>query len=186
MAAAFVAGFNGFAGGRYGGNRASSEMTEQAGEFPHSQTTSRYPADKNFVGISRCLNLSAEIGLGATIGNKAGRIWVLAYQKGFTRGRRSELVVGACLYAACRREIVPPPIMLIDLSERLNGVSAACDMTVGCDLADSRAVGGIIGQRLRDRRRLPQAHPRNRIHQRSPSPRPIHLHSPFLRPPRIR
>lgn len=69
------------------------------------------------------MDVATVMNLGQGIGESAGRIWFLAYQQKFTRGRRGELVVGACVYLACRQRSDPPPVMLIDFSDRLNNVS---------------------------------------------------------------
>ena len=47
----------------------------------------------------------------------AHRLYRLAVQKNFTRGRRTGQVVGACLYIVCRQE--DKPYMLIDISDLL-------------------------------------------------------------------
>jgi transcription factor IIIB subunit 2 len=59
--------------------------------------------------------------LGQGVGDEAGRIWFLAYQARFTRGRRGDLVVAACLYVACRKKKYP--YQLIDFSSALSNVS---------------------------------------------------------------
>ncbi|XVF30705.1 hypothetical protein REPUB_Repub16aG0081400 [Reevesia pubescens] len=48
----------------------------------------------------------------------ARRFYEIALERNFTRGRRSELVQGACLYLACRQK--RKPFLLIDFSSYLN------------------------------------------------------------------
>ena len=45
----------------------------------------------------------------------AHRLYKLAVQRNFTRGRRTQQVAGACLYIVCRQE--SRPYMLIDFSD---------------------------------------------------------------------
>ncbi|KAL0213079.1 hypothetical protein RCL1_006705 [Eukaryota sp. TZLM3-RCL] len=61
--------------------------------------------------------LATALHLRVSVIDAAERLYLLALQHGFTRGRSSERVCASCLYAICRRERVP--IMLIDLSEIL-------------------------------------------------------------------
>jgi transcription factor IIIB subunit 2 len=49
--------------------------------------------------------------------NAAARLYKLAVQRNFTRGRRVQQVAGACLYIVCRQE--NKPFMLIDFSDML-------------------------------------------------------------------
>eukprot|EP00850_Spirogloea_muscicola_P000255 SM000001S04657 [mRNA] locus=s1:1514672:1520522:- [translate_table: standard] len=49
--------------------------------------------------------------------NAAHRLYKLAVQRNFTRGRRTQHVAGACLYIVCRQE--SKPYMLIDFSDTL-------------------------------------------------------------------
>ena len=69
------------------------------------------------------MDVASIMNLGPGIGESAGRIWYMAYAAKFTRGRRGELVVAACVYLAIRVRKDPPPVMLIDFSDRLNNVS---------------------------------------------------------------
>ncbi|KAL0243037.1 hypothetical protein GEMRC1_005600 [Eukaryota sp. GEM-RC1] len=61
--------------------------------------------------LAACLNMPT------SAIDAAERLYLLALQHGFTRGRNSELVCASCLYAVCRREKLP--VMLIDLSESI-------------------------------------------------------------------
>ncbi len=60
----------------------------------------------------------------------AHRLYKLAVQRGFTKGRRVAHVAAACLYIICRQET--KPFMLIDYSDLLQvgrvGRRAACGM----------------------------------------------------------
>ena len=49
------------------------------------------------------------------IANAAHRLYKLAVQRNFTRGRRTQQVAAACLYIICRQE--SRPYMLIDFSD---------------------------------------------------------------------
>ncbi|KAK9835222.1 hypothetical protein WJX81_006819 [Elliptochloris bilobata] len=49
--------------------------------------------------------------------DSAARLYALALQKNFTRGRRTAQVAAACLYIICRQEL--KPFMLIDFSDAL-------------------------------------------------------------------
>lgn len=75
------------------------------------------------------MDVASILNLGPGIGESAGRIWYMAYTRKFTRGRRGELVVAACVYLAIRVRKDPPPVMLIDFSDRLHNVSR-CDSAV--------------------------------------------------------
>lgn len=59
--------------------------------------------------------------MGYGLGEEASRIWYMAYHARFTRGRRGDLVVAACIYLAARRK--DEPYMLIDFSSHLSNVS---------------------------------------------------------------
>ncbi|EJU01279.1 hypothetical protein DACRYDRAFT_107836 [Dacryopinax primogenitus] len=61
--------------------------------------------------------LKRHLGITETVIGYAERWWILAYEMGFTKGRRSLLVIGACCYIAVRQH--QRPIMLIDLSDLL-------------------------------------------------------------------
>ncbi|KZT60056.1 hypothetical protein CALCODRAFT_466235 [Calocera cornea HHB12733] len=57
------------------------------------------------------------LGISETVIGAAERWWVLAYEGGFTKGRKSMLVIGACCYVSVRKN--KKPVMLIDLSDIL-------------------------------------------------------------------
>ncbi|KZO94648.1 cyclin-like protein [Calocera viscosa TUFC12733] len=61
--------------------------------------------------------LKRHLGITETVIGYAERWWILAYEGGFTKGRKSLLVIGACCYVAVRQN--KKPIMLIDLSDLL-------------------------------------------------------------------
>ncbi|KAL0216716.1 hypothetical protein P9112_008900 [Eukaryota sp. TZLM1-RC] len=61
--------------------------------------------------------IATSLHLRSTTIDAAERLYLLALQHGFTRGRSTERVSASCLYAVCRREKFP--IMLIDFSESL-------------------------------------------------------------------
>ena len=54
-----------------------------------------------------------------SISNQANSLYIVAAQNNFSAGRRTDEVVAACLYAACRRQ-KDNKIMLIDISELLH------------------------------------------------------------------
>ena len=43
------------------------------------------------------------------------RIYIYALQKGFAKGRKTDPLLAACLYAACRRDA--QPVQLLDFSD---------------------------------------------------------------------
>jgi transcription initiation factor TFIIIB Brf1 subunit/transcription initiation factor TFIIB len=80
------------------------------------------------------MDVARIMGVGEGVGESAGRVWFMAYQAKFTRGRRGELVVGACVYLAGRIRRDPPPLMLIDFADRLNDVSNCTEKRVAHSL----------------------------------------------------
>ncbi|KAF2725011.1 hypothetical protein K431DRAFT_216628 [Polychaeton citri CBS 116435] len=60
--------------------------------------------------------LCPRLGISDIVSQQAGFIWGLAAKLNFTAGRRTDEVVAACLYAACRRQS-DNNIILMDLSE---------------------------------------------------------------------
>ena len=61
--------------------------------------------------------LATRLGLENTHSDQANRLFRLALQHNFLRGRRREVVIAACLYIVCRR--MHSPVLLIDFSEAL-------------------------------------------------------------------
>lgn len=68
-------------------------------------------------GKNRISALADALLIPTHIVEKAHRYFVLAVTKNFVKGRRSQYVVSACLYVACRREMRPQ--MLIDFADKL-------------------------------------------------------------------
>ena len=59
----------------------------------------------------------------------AQRLFSLAVDAKFNKGRRSEYIIASCLYLQCRRQRHPQ--MLIDFSERLGvRISTASELTL--------------------------------------------------------
>jgi transcription factor IIIB 90 kDa subunit len=58
-------------------------------------------------GRRRIQNVASMLSLTQHIMDAAQRIFMLALQHGFMQGRKSDHVVAACLYIACRREKSP-------------------------------------------------------------------------------
>ncbi|KAG5357277.1 Transcription factor IIIB 60 kDa subunit [Yarrowia sp. C11] len=68
-------------------------------------------------GKNRITALAGAMDIPPHIVEKAHRYFVLAVTKNFVKGRRSQYVVSACLYVACRRELRHE--MLIDFADKL-------------------------------------------------------------------
>ncbi|KAG5365766.1 Transcription factor IIIB 60 kDa subunit [Yarrowia sp. B02] len=68
-------------------------------------------------GKNRISALAHALNIPQHIIEKAHRYFVLAVTKNFVKGRRSQYVVSACLYIACRRELRHE--MLIDFADKL-------------------------------------------------------------------
>ncbi|CAG79933.1 Brf1-like TBP-binding domain-domain-containing protein [Yarrowia lipolytica] len=68
-------------------------------------------------GKNRITALAHAMDIPQHIIEKAHRYFVLAVTKNFVKGRRSQYVVSACLYVACRRELRHE--MLIDFADKL-------------------------------------------------------------------
>lgn len=99
------------------GNRGSSESREQtiangACLFWCTNLTYRLAASKKIQSIANVLRLSEVVCLAAT------RLYTLAVEHKFTKGRKSMNVVAVCLYVACRQKETRN-YMLIDFSDLL-------------------------------------------------------------------
>ena len=67
----------------------------------------------------RALNgLCPRLGIPDSVSNQANQLYVMSSENNFSAGRRTDEVIAACLYAACRRQ-KDNKIMLIDVSELL-------------------------------------------------------------------
>jgi transcription factor IIIB subunit 2 len=65
------------------------------------------------------------MGLNMTLADTAARWYNLAVTQGFTKGRKANYVIAACLYIACRK--AKNPAMLIDFSDKLRvSTSVVC------------------------------------------------------------
>lgn len=62
--------------------------------------------------------LCPRLGISEAVANMAGQIFHMASEGKFSAGRRSDEVIAACLYAACRRQ-KDNTVLLIDISELL-------------------------------------------------------------------
>ena len=102
------AGGLGFAGGR-GGARGSRLFGYHADS--HEKTLEK--------GRNELRTLAERLGVKPRdeLVAAAHRLYKLAVQRNFTRGRRTTQVAGACLYIVCRQE--NKPFMLIDISDLL-------------------------------------------------------------------
>lgn len=63
--------------------------------------------------------LCPKLGIPETMSNQALRMYTLAVGHNFSAGRRTDEVIGVCLYAACRRQ-KDNSVLLIDIAELLN------------------------------------------------------------------
>nr|WCZ58535.1 33 kDa inner dynein arm light chain [Andalucia godoyi] len=100
----------------------ASGATSVVGQFlPSSGSSFRTGSESREETIERgkrkIMHVASLLRLSQHLIEVAHRVFVLALQHGFMQGRRSEHVVAACLYAACRRE--RSPHMLLDFSEVL-------------------------------------------------------------------
>jgi transcription factor IIIB subunit 2 len=68
-------------------------------------------------GQLRIGHVAAHMGLGHSVKQGAQRLFALAVDANFHRGRRKDYVVASCLYFQSR--LKKEPHMLIDFSERL-------------------------------------------------------------------
>lgn len=68
-------------------------------------------------GRQKISQLAGQLHLGAHYIDSAHRLFMMALQRNFTSGRKSQNVIAACLYVVCRRE--KSPHLLIDFSDRL-------------------------------------------------------------------
>lgn len=68
-------------------------------------------------GKRACMALALTLNLSPTLAEAAGRWFTLAVQHEFTKGRKSQYVIAACLYIACRQ--AKNDVMLIDFSDKL-------------------------------------------------------------------
>lgn len=108
-----------------GGNTAVGQFVSSQGLNAYSKvsaTTGRsYNTNSREKTLSNCRrNISRVAGmlsLGSHYVESAFRLYALALQRNFTRGRRSEVVIASCLYIVCRRE--RSPHLLIDFSDAL-------------------------------------------------------------------
>lgn len=62
-------------------------------------------------------NLAHNMGVSHTLADSAARWFNLAVAQGFTKGRKGDYVIAACLYVACRK--ARNPAMLIDFSDKM-------------------------------------------------------------------
>jgi transcription factor IIIB subunit 2 len=105
-------------GGMYG-NRGGGESREQtiangaAGPLlcPHPRSRS-HTAQRRIQGVAGVLRLSEQVA------HAAVRLYTLALEHKFTRGRRALHVVAVCLYVACRQKETRQH-MLIDFADLL-------------------------------------------------------------------
>ena len=75
-------------------------------------------AEIESTGRRALANLTPKLGIPDTVAQQANSIWALAANINFSAGRRTDEVVAACLYAACRRQ-KRNEILLMDISELL-------------------------------------------------------------------
>ena len=68
-------------------------------------------------GRRRIAQLASALRLGQHFIDSAYRLFMLAVQRNFVQGRKTQNVVAACLYIVCRRE--KSPHLLIDFSDVL-------------------------------------------------------------------
>lgn len=68
-------------------------------------------------GRRELASLCPRLSIPETISTQAASIWSLAAKQNFTAGRRTDEVIAACLYAACRRQ-KENTILLMDISEQ--------------------------------------------------------------------
>ncbi len=100
------------------GNRGNSESREQTianGSYSHyfvDYLSYSLKASKRIQNIANVLHLSEVVCLAAT------RLYTLAVEHKFTKGRRSMNVVAVCLYISCRQKETRN-YMLIDFSDLL-------------------------------------------------------------------
>ena len=62
-------------------------------------------------------NLASQLFLSQHVVDSAHRLFILAVQRNFVQGRKTFIVVAACLYVVCRRE--KSDHLLIDFSDSL-------------------------------------------------------------------
>lgn len=79
---------------------------------PVSHVLTFYPASRKIQQVATALRLSEVVSLAAT------RLYTLAVEHKFTKGRKSMNVVAVCLYVACRQKETRN-YMLIDFSDLL-------------------------------------------------------------------
>ena len=111
-----------------------TEATPRAGNRPSPMVSftliyllpflTRSPASRKIQQVATALRLSEVVSLAAT------RLYTLAVEHKFTKGRKSMNVVAVCLYVACRQKETRN-YMLIDFSDLLQ-VSVRCGLRCIC------------------------------------------------------
>lgn len=135
-----------------------------------------FQANKKIQSIANVLKLSEVVCLAAT------RMYTLAVEHKFTKGRKSMNVVAVCLYVACRQKETRN-YMLIDFSDLLQ-VRFLFFSFLLIDLLDLFICFVYLGERVRTRTHLPPT--RANAQPPTPTRRSIALYLPVRRAPRIR
>ncbi len=74
--------------------------------------------------------LASSLHLSQHVVDSAHRLFVLAVQRNFVQGRKTYIVVAACLYVVCRRE--KSDYLLIDFSDTLQVCVCVCECVCVC------------------------------------------------------
>ena len=154
------------------GNRGNNESREQtiANGVPSKTSIIQIisnccSANKKIQSIANVLRLSEVVCLAAT------RMYTLAVEHKFTKGRKSLNVVAVCLYVACRQKETKN-YMLIDFSDLLQVLVLSSSLFLSLLIC--------IGQRFRARTYLSPT--RSDVEPSFTSCRPLSLHFSFRRP----
>ncbi|ELR19200.1 transcription factor tfiib repeat domain containing protein [Acanthamoeba castellanii str. Neff] len=87
----------------------------------------------------RISSMAGSLGLTAHHTESAFRLFLLALQHNFVRGRKSEYVISSCLYVVCRREKTAPPAAVIYGRHHLKDSSQQVALIVHAVTAPSTA-----------------------------------------------
>nr|CCA27332.1 transcription factor IIIB putative [Albugo laibachii Nc14] len=108
-----------------GGNSVVGQFVSSQGFNAYSKVSATngrsYDSNSREKTLANCrrtiTRVAGMLSLGSHYVDSAFRLYALALQRNFTRGRKSEVVIAACLYIVCRRE--RSPHLLIDFSDAL-------------------------------------------------------------------
>ena len=102
------------------GNRRGGESREQTIANGTSAADLRMKRIVDICVASRKIqSVAVAMRISEAVATAAVRTYTLAVEHKFTKGRKSTLVVGVCLYVACRQQTTQNRFMLIDFADIL-------------------------------------------------------------------